>query len=250
VQAFMKKACGVVLSDEQSYLLDARLGPVARDRGFPTILEFVNAAVAVPGGPNGLALVDAMTTHETFFFRDLGFWKAFEEIVLPKLFASSGPRPLSVWSAACSFGQEAYSLAMLLEEKYPTIAAATRILGTDVSPASVERARDGTYSTIEVNRGLNAARMVRHFEQGRGGLRAKAHLRQRVQWHVHNLLQAPPGSRFDVVLCRNVLIYFNDVDRKTVLAQLATATAPGGFIGVGSTELMPLQSVSPGWYAK
>jgi len=246
----MKKTSGVVLSDEQSYLLDSRLGPVARERGFGSIGEFVNAAVAVPTGPNALALVDAMTTHETFFFRDVGFWKSLEELVLPRLFAVAGPRPLNVWSAACSHGQEAYSLAMLLEEKFPAVARGTRILGTDISPATVERAREGLYSNIEVNRGLSAARMVKYFEQGRGGLRVKPLLRERVQWQVHNLLQLPPGVRFDIVMCRNVLIYFNEADRKTVLQFLTGATAPGGFIGVGATEMMSLPSLAPGWYTK
>ena len=246
----MKKTCGVVLSDEQSYLLDSRLGPVARERGFGSIGELVSSAVAAPNGPHAMAVVDAMTTHETFFFRDVGFWKSFEDLVLPRLFAGTGPRPLNIWSAACSHGQEAYSLAMLMEEKYPLVAKATRILGTDISPGTVERAREGLYSNIEVNRGLNAARMVKYFEQGRGGLRVKQLLRERVQWQVHNLLQLPPGVRFDIVLCRNVLIYFNEADRKTVQVFLSGATAPGGLLGVGATELMPLQSLAPGWYVK
>lgn len=249
VRTFMQRTCGVVLADEQSYLLDARLQPVARQHKFASIADYVSSACAAQCSSElARSLIDAMTTHETFFFRDASFWKALEEHVLPKLKANSSG-PLKIWSAACSHGQEAYSLAMLLEEKWPALAATTTILATDVATLAVERARAGVYSTLEVNRGIGAARLLRHFDQEGGGYRIKPKLRDRIQWGTYNLLGASPApTACDIVLCRNVLIYFNDADRKTVLSRLQGSAKAGGFIGLGATENISKPSVHAGIY--
>jgi chemotaxis protein methyltransferase CheR len=251
VQAFMRRACGVDLADDQIYLLEARLAPIVAERRFASLASFVDAACArAEGSALGMSLVDAMTTHETFFFRDAPFWRAFEEVVVPR--AREGPKGLRIWSAACSHGQEPYSIAMLLEERWPELAARSTIVGTDVSVPAIERAREGQYSVLEVNRGLGAARLLRHFERGPGGgFRVQGRLRERVEWGVENLL-APAAHRdaFDVVLCRNVLIYFKDRDRLSVLARVGSATRVGGFLGLGVTEVGPGLAVSPGWFQR
>jgi len=249
VRAFMLKTSGVSFTDEQIYLLEARLGPVAKYHRFASLDEYVSAAVASgERAPLGQSLIDAMTTHETFFFRDTPFWKAFEGDILPKLFAS-GKQALRVWSAACSHGQEAYSLVMLLEERWPELARSVSIVGTDVSPLAVDKAREGTYGAFEVNRGLGAQRMVRHLEQVAGGFRVKPHLRERVSWRVGNLLTDPiQHGAFDIVLCRNVLIYFGDADRRAVVDKLVASTRPGGYVGLGATEQIARRPQAPGWY--
>jgi chemotaxis protein methyltransferase CheR len=250
VQSFTFKGCGVVLGDDQDYLLEPRLGPLTREFGHRSIAELVDAAcTSLPSSPVARAVIDAMTTHESLFFRDLQFWRAFEEIVIPRVLESARGRKLRVWSAACSHGQEAYSLAILLAEKWPAVD--TEILGTDVSLPAVERARVGLYTALEVNRGLSASRLVQHFQKEPGGFRLRKELRDRITWSVHNLLGSNSDfSGCDVVMCRNVLIYFSDRDRKTTLARIEASVRPEGFIAVGGTETTPRASIAPGWYTK
>ncbi|MCC6751789.1 MAG: protein-glutamate O-methyltransferase CheR [Deltaproteobacteria bacterium] len=252
VREFMQRTCGVVMAEEQKYLLEARLQPVVKRFQLRSITEAVQVARTGPqASAVTAAVIDAMTTHETFFFRDDAFWRTLHEAVLPRLNAAlGGTRRLRVWSAACSTGQEVYSLAMLLAEGWPALAERTELVGTDVSELAVAKAREGVYNSIEVNRGLGAARLVKHFEGAEGGFRVKEALRKRVSWQVHNLLQPgldPVGC--DLVLCRNVLIYFNEEDRKKVLRRLRCAAHPMGFIGVGSTELIKGRQLAAGWYA-
>jgi len=254
VQEFTYRACGVVLEEERHYLLDGRLQRVAQRLGFPSVEEFVRTACA-PGAADRLtdALLDAITTHETSFFRDPAFWRVLERQILPELGRTG--RPLSIWSAACAGGQEALSLAMLLQERWPSAFEGVRILATDVSAQTVARARSAIYNVVEVNRGLVAERLVRHFDVVPGGFRAKAALRDRIVFMVHNLLGAAPyPTGFDLVLCRNVLIYFNEADRSKVVARLGRSADPGflgpGYLGVGVTEILPAgRAVGNGWYA-
>jgi chemotaxis protein methyltransferase CheR len=249
IKQYMVRHCGVVLADAQSYLLEPRLAPVAKQYGM-TLVDFVNAAaVSAPQSTLGMALIDAMTTHETMFFRDPPFWKALHDVVLPRL-VEGNSRPLRIWSAACSTGQEAYSLAMLIDESFSAACADLMIQATDVSVPAVERGRAGVYSTLEVNRGLGAVRLQRHFEQASGGFVVNEGLRKRVTWSTHNLLGAGlDPTQCDMVLCRNVLIYFGDTDRELVIKRLFAATRSGGVIGVGTTEsLLGRQPVAPGLY--
>jgi chemotaxis protein methyltransferase CheR len=252
VQRFMLRACGVVMSDEQRYLLDARLGPVAKQHGFSSVRAFVDAACAErPGEPHARWLVEAMTTHETFFFRDAAFWRAFDTLVLPRLVMRDRAAPIRVWSAACSTGQEPYSVAMAFAERSPAALDALELVATDVAEPSLERAREGVFTALEVSRGLGADRLARHFEPCEGGYRIKERLRRAVRWEVHNLLGAAPYPlRQDVVLCRNVLIYFGDRDRAEVVRKLFDAGAPGAFVGVGSTEVIKGRAIAPGWFVR
>ena len=253
VQRFMLRSCGVVLRSDQAYLIDARLSGVAKDHGFARINEFVNAATALTAeSALQRSLIDAMTTHETLFFRDPGFWKVLEEQVFPKLAARPGNDPIRIWSAACSTGQEPYSIAMLLEEKFPTLANRTEIIATDVSEIAVEKAKNGVYISLEVNRGLSAGRLVRHFDQIGGSYRVREHLRKKITWSVHNLLGVRPDPKnCDLVLCRNVLIYFGETDRAAVARRLLTAANSNGIVGVGSTETLQRETaIAPGLYVK
>jgi chemotaxis protein methyltransferase CheR len=250
VRAFMRARCGIVFDDQQSYLLEARLDPVARAHGFTGVDAFVWSATSPSALPEArAALIDAMTTHETRFFRDVGFWEVLVERLLPEL-SPHPDRGLQVWCAACSTGQEPYSLAMLLQEHRPDLFARTRILATDVAAPTVERARRGTFASYEANRGLDATRLRRHFDATECGMfRIRSHLRERVEWRVHNLVvDDPPGGSFDVVLLRNVLVYFDDASRARVLERVRSALRPGGLIGVGSTEQLAYERLAPGWF--
>jgi chemotaxis protein methyltransferase CheR len=250
VQAYLRAACGVALADDQRYLLEARLGPLAAQHHFATTADFVAAACSDDRARGlGMLLVDAMTTHETFFFRDAAAWRTFEELIVPQVLAW-GRRGLRIWSAACSNGQEPYSIAMLLEERWPEVAAQSTILATDVSAPAIERARAGLYSVLEVNRGLGAARLLRHFERSAaGGFQVKQSIRERVNWDVESVLHPTPRApRFDVVFCRNVLIYFDDAERQTALERIARSSEPLGFLSLGVSERGPGAGVGPGWY--
>lgn len=254
IRKFMERACGVVLRADQAYLADSRLGGVAKAHAFPTIDAYVRAATA-PQAPTALtaSLVDAMTTHETLFFRDLGFWKCATEKLVPRLAAKlRAGGTARVWSAACSTGQEPYSLAILLEELVPDVASRVEIVATDVSEAAIGQARAGVFTTLEVNRGLSGARLVRHFEQQPGGFRVREHLRSRVAFSTHNLLGARPDPRdCDLVMCRNVLIYFGETDRAAVVTRLNQAATADGVIVVGATEsLKDAIPLAPGVYPR
>ena len=254
VQTFMQRTCGVVLRNDQAYLLESRLTGAAKTHGFPGIAEYVAATCSGPAStPQAKSLIDAMTTHETMFYRDAAFWQSFESLILPNLLqrARDGLRP-RIWSAACSTGQEPYSLAMLLEERAPDVAARVEIVATDVAELSVARARNGIFTPLEVNRNVNAARLMKHFQQAPGGFKVRDELRNRIQFQVHNLLGANPDpSGCDVVLCRNVLIYFGDTDRAGTLRRLLAACTIGGYVGLGSTETWrDVKSLAPGWYQK
>lgn len=252
-QDFMRTRAGVVLDDDQDYLLNARLQPVASELGFPDVPALVERACrGHASSPEAKAVLDALTTHETYFFREQAFWKAFKQEILPKLFAG-GQRPLRIWSAACSTGQEAYSFAILLSELAPGVAKDCEIFATDISQPVIHKAREGRYSSFEVNRGVSGARLVRHFRQCTGGFRVRTQVRRRVRWDEHNLFERLPSNagRFDLILCRNVLIYFSREDRQRVEDHLLAHLAPGGFVGLGCAERSAgsrLSSVSPGWY--
>ena len=250
VQTFMQRTCGVALADDQAYLLECRLSSLVSETGLASIGDLVRAA-CLPGPPTPLGerVIDALTTHESYFFRDVTFWRALEEMVIPRLL-QAGRRELRIWSMGCSHGQEPYSIAMLLEERWPALAQASTILATDVSAAAVQRARHGVYSVLEANRGLGAVRLLRHFERSReGGFAVKPALRARINWGIANLLDlGPTASRYDVVLCRNVLIYLGEPARQAVLGKLAGVTALGGFIGLGASELALGSPLAPGWF--
>lgn len=249
VRAFMQRWAGVVLAEDQSYLLESRLRPLLSSGSGPgALLEWVRqASCAAPGARAHRELIDALTTHETFFFRDTTFWHALEEQVFPQLARALVGRPLRIWSACCSTGQEPYSLAMLLLERFPDLAARTRIVATDIAEPTLERASEAVYSSLEVNRGLSAARLLRHFEQVPGGVRVKDTVRRLVEFRPLNLLGAAPYPRADLVLCRNVLIYFSEADRAAVHTRLIEAAEH--YIGIGCAEQFGhARAVSPGWY--
>lgn len=251
VRQFTFRACGVVLEEDRRYLLASRLEPIARELGFPSVHMYVQATCS-PGATVRYrqAMLDAMTTHETSFFRDAVFWDSLHSTVLPTLLHPTGPRGINVWSAACSTGQEAYSMCMLLDERYPPLLDSTRIIATDVAESCLVQARHGEYRPMETNRGLSAPRLLRHFDQTDSGYRVKPELRQRVTFQYANLLGVTPYPRgFDIIMCRNVLIYFNEIDRVRVLAGLVKSLAPGGVLGLGTSEVVRgLNSLGSGWY--
>ncbi len=184
-------------------------------------------------------LIDIFTNHETRFFRDLPQFSTIKSTIIPELMRrKQATRQLNIWCAACSTGQEPVSLAMLLDSNFPELQDwNVSILGTDISPVVLERARAGIYSTLEVGRGLPVRMLVRYFEKSKNDWVLKKPLRERIQYRTHNLLKPMvTASPFDLILVRNVLIYFSPDDRKRALQNIARVLDQDGYLFLGTAE--------------
>ena len=239
LRAVLKRASGLDLGPDKRYLVESRLRPVWQAAGLASLADLI-AAVA-RGGAAALeqSVVEAMATNETSFFRDKPLFDTLRHTILPRLMAARmGTKRLRVWSAAVSTGQEAYSVAMAATEAAPRSAGWTvSILGTDLSDVAVARARDGTYSQFEVQRGLPIRLLLEHFSKDAAGWTVSGELKRMTEFRTFNLLDRPDGlGLFDLILCRNVLIYLDRDTRSALLERLAAALAPGGALCVGASE--------------
>jgi chemotaxis protein methyltransferase CheR len=230
---------GQQLTMSRRWRIETALSALLRERGIPTLDELIT--ILVMGREPSLAtqVVEALLNNETYFFRDRTPFDLLSKAALPKLIQRRQPtKRLRIWSAGCSTGQEAYSLAMLFAEDPQRWAGWTiDILGSDVSESAVRRAREGTYSQFEVQRGLGIAQMIKWFEECADGWRALETLRRPVRFQVHNLLEpAPHPGEFDIVLCRNVLLYLNAERRTQVFDRIASAMASDACLMLGAGE--------------
>jgi chemotaxis protein methyltransferase CheR len=235
VQQLVRDESAISLSPGKEYLVEARLAPLAEREGLSSVAALIDR---LPGASAALRhdVVQAMTTNETSFFRDVHPFEALRETVLPAAVAANGGRRLRLWSAAASTGQEAYSLAMLVAEHFAHVPDVT-ILGTDLSRDVLARAAAGRFTQLEVNRGLPAAKLVRWFERSGAEYHVKDELRRRVEFRELNLSRPwPPLPQMDVVLLRNLLIYFDLPAKQQVLAQVSRVLAPGGVLFLGGAE--------------
>ena len=232
----VRRRSAIALDESKQYLLDTRLAPIVRAEGFATIGELVARARAGDRRVVDL-VVDAMTTNETSWFRDNGPFEALRSVVLPALVRDRATeRRLRIWSAACSSGQEAYSVAMLCSEVVPP-GWTVEIVGTDLSAVMVERATAGRFSQLEVNRGLPASHLVRWFERDGSHWQVSPQLRRMTRFRLGNLAQPFADlGRFDVVLLRNVLIYFDGETKVDILRRTRAVTRPDGYLFLGAAE--------------
>jgi chemotaxis protein methyltransferase CheR len=234
---------GIALEAGKEYLVEARLTTLARQEGLASVAAIAQQLRAKPTGPLVQKVVEAMTTNETLWFRDVRPFEALRTEVMPKLIeARKAQRKLTIWSAASSTGQEAYSIAILLREHFPELANwQVKIVGSDIDTEVLARARQGRYSQLEVNRGLQASLLVKYFERDGMHWKVNQALRSMVEFIELNLV-APSWSglpRADIVFLRNVMIYFDVPTRRQILKRLATTIAPDGylFLGAGETTL-------------
>ena len=230
---------GQQLTMNRRWRLETALSQLLRERGIATLDELIT--ILVMGREPALAthVVEALLNNETYFFRDRQPFDLLSAQALPALaLARADKKRLRIWSAGCSTGQEAYSLAMLFaEDPLKWQGWTIDILGTDVSSAVVDRARSGTYTQFEVQRGLGITQMIRWFEETADGWRAVEALRKPVRFQVHNLLEPPPHpGQFDIVLCRNVLLYLSAEKRALAFDRLASALASDGAVMLGAGE--------------
>jgi chemotaxis protein methyltransferase CheR len=230
---------GQQLTMSRRWRIETALAALLRERGIPTLDELIT--ILVMGREPSLAtqVVEALLNNETYFFRDRAPFDLLARAALPKLVQRrQSTKRLRIWSAGCSTGQEAYSLAILFAEEPQRWAGWTiDILGSDVSESAVRRARDGIYTQFEVQRGLGINQMIRWFEECDDGWRAVEPLRRMVRFQVQNLLEPPPHpGQFDIVLCRNVLLYLNAERRGQVFDRIAGAMEPDGSMMMGAGE--------------
>jgi chemotaxis protein methyltransferase CheR len=239
VRKLVLETSAIALEPTKEYLVESRLMPLARQRGLASLNDLVARLRGEPFGELHTAVVEAMTTNETSFFRDVHPFEALKSSVLPQLVAErSRCKSLTIWSAACSSGQEPYSLAILLAEHFPLLADwNVQIVASDLSQAMLDRAASGKFTELEVNRGLAASLLVKYFEKDGPDWRIKAEIRRRVRFLRLNLIQSwPVLPTFDVVLLRNVLIYFNPGAKRQILQQMQRRMAGDGVLFLGGAE--------------
>jgi chemotaxis protein methyltransferase CheR len=235
----LKERSGLVLSADKQYLVESRLLPIARKAGFRNLGELVAALKRGDAEALMTAVVEAMTTNETFFFRDKTPFENFRSVVLPALFASRrGGRTIRIWSAAASTGQEPYSLAMVLKEIEASLAGRqVEIIASDLASQVLEKARAGIYSQFEVQRGLPIQLLIKYFSKVGDMWQIAPEIRAMVKFKQLNLLaDFVPLGTFDLVFCRNVLIYFDQETKISVLNRLGRVTADDGYLVLGAAE--------------
>ena len=235
-----KAGAGLVFEKGKEYLLEARLGKVAKDNGFARLSDLVSALrIESNGGPLRDAAIEALTTNETYFFRDFHPFEALAEHFFPDLLVRrASSRRLTIWSAACSSGQEPYSLAMLLRERFPVLADwSVTIIASDLCGAVLDQARLGRYTLFEVNRGLPAPLLLRYFRQSGDRWVIDQSIRDMVQFRRVNLSEAWNfGETFDLALIRNVMIYFDAQMKRDILGKLKRVLRPDGILVLGGSE--------------
>jgi chemotaxis protein methyltransferase CheR len=239
IAQFLKDRSGLIITQDKMYLLETRLASILRDNG----LSSLSALVDVLRQPGSTAVkdqvVDAMTTNETSFFRDNHPFEALRKSIIPGLIERRATtKSIRIWSAACSTGQEPYSLAMMLKDSFPILGGwKVEIVATDLSPSVLDKARAGIYSTFEVQRGLPIQMLIKHFDQQEPNWQIKRELRQTVTFRSLNLLEDfSVLGQFDVVLCRNVLIYFDQPTKTRILGAIARRIVPDGVLMLGGAE--------------
>jgi chemotaxis protein methyltransferase CheR len=241
---YIHNICGVQLDSSKGYLIETRLGSLVRDTGSLNLADLYNKAKA--DHTNGIKkkIIDAITTQETSFFRDTSPFELIRHKVLPDLIdkrskmGNGAPIPVRIWSAACSTGQEVYSLAIAVKEVLIDLGRYdVRILGTDISDKAVAQASYGSYSKLEMDRGMALDKVAKYFAPAGQTWKIRDEIRSLVTFRTMNLLEpfALP-ARYDIVLCRNVAIYFSEQDKIRLFKSISRVMAPDGYLVIGSTE--------------
>jgi chemotaxis protein methyltransferase CheR len=235
VRKLVYEHSSIALDDSKEYLVEARLAPIARREGLPSVTALVRR---LRDGSARLRddVVAAVATNETTFFRDVHPFDALRDVVIPEVLAANGGRSLALWSAAASTGQEAYSMAMLVRDHFPHVPNVT-ILGTDFAADVLTRARNGTFTQLEVGRGLPARLLVKHFVRHGREWQVSDEIRRMVTFRQQNLARPLDGvPSMDIVFLRNVLIYFDVPTKAQVLQRVAKVLRPGGYLFLGGSE--------------
>ena len=247
VRKLMHEQSAIALEPGKEYLVESRLLPLARQMGLPSVRELVTQLRTRPMGAVHVQVIEAMTTNETSFFRDLHPFEALRKDVLPPLLeARAARKSLTIWSAACSSGQEPYSIAIVLREHFPQLRDwNVQIIASDLSQPMLDRAALGQYTLQEVNRGLPAALLVKYFQKSGVLWQVKPDTRKLARFVRMNLIERWPLPVCDVIFLRNVLIYFTADTKRQILRQIRRQLAPDGALFLGGAETT--LGIDKGW---
>ena len=243
-RVFLEKACGILLGSNKQYLVSSRLNKLMEQQDIKSLGELVQKMQAQPRGGLREQVVDAMTTNETLWFRDTYPFEVMKSRVLPELIKANPSQRLRIWSAACSSGQEPYSLSMTIDEfekaNLGQLKAGVQIVATDLSGSMLTACKSGEYDSLAMGRGLSQDRLQRYFDpKGPGRWAVKPAIKSRVEFRALNLLESYAAlGKFDVVFCRNVLIYFSAEVKKDILTRIHATLKPGGYLFLGASEAL------------
>ncbi|MFC1234362.1 MULTISPECIES: CheR family methyltransferase [unclassified Vibrio] len=236
---FLESQCGIVLGDSKQYLVRSRLSPLVNKFKLDSLSDLLRNVVTGRNRELRIAAVDAMTTNETLWFRDGYPFTVLAEKLLPEV--AERKRPIKIWSAASSSGQEAYSMAMTIletQQKRPGLIPNVSITATDISASMLDMCRAGVYDSLALGRGLSPERRRTYFEDaGDGRMKVKDNVKRFVNFRPQNLMESYVLlGKFDIVFCRNVLIYFSPDMKSQVLNSIANSLNPGGYLLLGASE--------------
>jgi chemotaxis protein methyltransferase CheR len=235
----VRKHSAIVLEPGKEYLVESRLDPLARQEGFSSLRDMVDCLRSSPFGDLHRKVVEAMTTNETSFFREMRMFEMFRKAIMPKLLvARAVERSINFWCAASSTGQEPYSFAMLLREYFPAIDDwKITFIASDISRDMIARAREGCYNQLEVNRGLPAHLLVKYFKKKGSIWEISPDVRQMVEFREINLIHSWPSlPRMNVISMRNVLIYLDLESKRDILLRIRRLLDPDGYVLLGGAE--------------
>ncbi len=238
---FLEKHSGIALGPNKQYLVSSRLRGIIRETGVNDLGELLSLVERDVRGRLRGQIIDAMTTNETLWFRDTHPFEILRDRLLPEYAAGRSGKPLRIWSAACSTGQEPYSISMIIEQfkqRRPGAISGEKIIATDISSRALSDAREGEYAMLALGRGLDTQQLKQYFDQTRDGRwKVKKHIASRVEFRPLNLLESYSLlGQFHVVFCRNVLIYFSADIKRQILQKIHQTLLPGGYLIVGASE--------------
>lgn len=241
---FLEEACGISLGDNKQYLVTNRMRRLMDDHKITSFAELVRHLKTGVNRKLKEQVIDAMTTNETFWFRDIYPYEHLKDTLFPQLMSGNNKMfgPVRIWSAACSSGQEPYSISMMVEEyrqrSMGALARPVQIVATDLSTTILDQARKGEYDKMSVTRGLSGERLEKYFDKIEGeNWKIKSTLRERIDFRALNLMDSYAGlGKFDIVFCRNVLIYFNADLKRQILQKIHASLRPQGILYLGSSE--------------
>ena len=241
-QRFLEDACGIVLGAGKEYLVSSRLGGLMREYGIATVGDLLGQLSSGRNPRLRTSIIDAMTTNETFWFRDMSHFRLLQEMICPEIRARAG-RSIRIWSAACSYGQEPYNLSMVVQDYQRAnpgaLGGGLEVVATDISSTVLSEAKKGVYCGMSASRGLSIEQQNRYFKTNGDCLEVKPEIRRSVSFRELNLTGGYEIlGRFDVIFCRNVLIYFSSEQKRDIITRMARVLNPGGYLFLGSTESM------------